>query len=104
MPHATLRKALRRKNADLHGSAPDKSEVALILVDVINDLDFPEAKQLTRFIPALADSIARLKKRAKAAGVPVINPVAGAMERAAGNPAADQVYGGVPPVAVAVPL
>jgi nicotinamidase-related amidase len=60
------------RNADLHGSAPDKSEVALILVDVINDLDFPEAKQLARFIPALADSIARLKRRAKAAGVPVI--------------------------------
>jgi len=41
-------------------------------VDVINDLDFPEAKQLAHFIPALADSIARLKRRAKAAGVPVI--------------------------------
>ena len=63
---------MRRKNADLHGSAPDKSDVALILVDVINDLDFPEAKQLARFVPALAGSIARLKRRAKAAGVPVI--------------------------------
>src|SRR6187200_3216757 len=72
MPHATPRKSLRRKNADLHGSAPDKSEVALILVDVINDLDFPEAKQLAPFVPALANSIARLKRRAKAAGVPVI--------------------------------
>ena len=49
MPHATPRKSLRRKIADLHGSAPDKSEVALILVDVINDLDFPEAKQLAPF-------------------------------------------------------
>src|SRR5438067_7215106 len=71
MPHATSRKSLRCKNTDLHGSAPDKSEIALIIVDVINDLDFPEAKQLARFIPALADSIARLKRRAKAAGVPV---------------------------------
>ena len=71
MPHATPRKSLRPKNAD-HGSAPDKSEVALILADVINDLDFPEAKQLAGFVPALADSIARLKRRAKAAGVPVI--------------------------------
>ena len=43
MPHATPRKSLRGKNADLHGNAPDKSEVALIIVDVINDLDFPEA-------------------------------------------------------------
>src|SRR5437763_10478549 len=72
MPRATPRKSLRRKNADLHGSAPDKSEVALILVDVINDFDFPEAKQLARFIPKLADKIARLKRRAKAASVPVI--------------------------------
>src|SRR5438128_3067305 len=72
MPHATPRKSLRRKNADLHGSAPDKSEIALIIVDVINDLDFPEAKQLARFIPDLGDKIARLKRRAKAARVPVI--------------------------------
>jgi hypothetical protein len=28
----------------LHGSAPDKSEVALLLIDVINDLEFPEAE------------------------------------------------------------
>jgi hypothetical protein len=53
MSHTTPRKSVRRKNADLHGSAPDKSEVALIIVDVINDLDFPEAKQLARFIPKL---------------------------------------------------
>jgi nicotinamidase-related amidase len=45
---------------------------AVILVDVINDLDFPEAQQLAHFIPALADRIARLKRRAKAARVPVI--------------------------------
>src|SRR2546423_4398604 len=71
MSHTTLRKSLRHRNADLHGSAPDKSKVALIIVDVINDLDFPEAKQLARFIPDLADKIARLKRRAKAACVPV---------------------------------
>ena len=53
MSHTTPGKSVRRKNADLHGSAPDKSEVALIIVDVINDLDFPEAKQLARFIPKL---------------------------------------------------
>ena len=72
LSQATPRRSLRRKNADLHGSAPDKSKVALILVDVINDFDFPEAKQLARFVPGLADGIARLKRRAKAAGVPVI--------------------------------
>jgi nicotinamidase-related amidase len=72
MSHTTPRKSQRHRNADLHGSAPDKSEVALIIVDVINDLDFPDAKQLARFIPDLADKIARLKRRAKAARIPVI--------------------------------
>jgi len=44
----------------------------LLIVDVINDLDFPEAKQLLRFVPALTRKLAKLKARAKAAGVPVI--------------------------------
>ncbi|MBV9008046.1 MAG: cysteine hydrolase [Verrucomicrobia bacterium] len=60
------------KNADLHGSAPDKCEVALLIVDVINDLEFPEAKQLLRFVRAMSRKLATLKRRAKAAGVPVI--------------------------------
>jgi nicotinamidase-related amidase len=60
------------KNHDLHGSAPDKADVALLLIDVINDLDFPEADDLLRFALPMADSIADLKRRAKAADVPVI--------------------------------
>src|SRR4051812_23296749 len=60
------------KNSDLHGSAPDKSEVALLIVDVINDLDFPEAKQLLRYVPAMARRLAVLKARARRAGVPVV--------------------------------
>ena len=60
------------KNSDLHGSAPDKSEIALLLIDVINDLDFPEASQLLRHANPMARKIAHLKKRAKAAGIPVI--------------------------------
>ena len=60
------------KNSDLHGSAPDKSETVLLIVDVINDLDFPEAAQLARFIPKMASRLARLKQQAKAAGLPAI--------------------------------
>ena len=58
------------KNRDLHGSAPDKSEVALLLIDVINDLDFPEANQLLRYAPVIARKLAKLKQRVKRAGVP----------------------------------
>ena len=61
-----------KRNSDLHGSAPDKSEIALLLIDVINDLDFPEASQLLRFARPMARKILRLKDRAKKAGVPVI--------------------------------
>jgi len=59
-------------NRDLHGSAPDKAAVALLLVDVINDFDFPEAEQLLSFVRPMARRVAALKKRAVAAGVPVI--------------------------------
>jgi nicotinamidase-related amidase len=60
------------KNADLHGNAPDKSDVALLLIDVINDLEFPEGDQLLRHALPMARRIAELKTRAKSAGVPVI--------------------------------
>lgn len=64
--------AATNRNSDLHGSAPDKSEIALLLIDVINDLDFPEANQLLRSARPMARKILRLKDRAKKAGVPVI--------------------------------
>ena len=60
------------KNEDLHGSAPDKSETALLLIDVINDLDFPEAEQMLPNALEMAQKILALKRRAKAAGVPAV--------------------------------
>ncbi len=60
------------KNEDLHGSAPDKSDVALLLIDVINDLDFPEGDQLLRHALPMARRIADLKRRAQREGVPVL--------------------------------
>jgi nicotinamidase-related amidase len=61
-----------RRNSDLHGSAPDKCDTALLIVDVINDLNFPEAKQLLRYVPSMARKILALKKRAKKAAIPVV--------------------------------
>ena len=60
------------KNQDLHGNVPDKAEVALLLIDVINDLEFPEGDQLLRYALPMADRIAELKRRAREAEVPVI--------------------------------
>jgi nicotinamidase-related amidase len=59
-------------NADLHGNAPDKAETALLLIDVINDLDFPEGEELLQFAVPMAERIAELKRRAKAARIPAI--------------------------------
>ena len=63
---------MTRGSNDLHGSAPDKSGAALLLIDVINDFDFPEGEQLLRLALPVGENIARLKQRAKAAGIPAI--------------------------------
>ena len=41
-------------------------------MDVINNLDFPEANQLLRYLPAMARKVSALKERAKKAGIPVV--------------------------------
>jgi nicotinamidase-related amidase len=57
---------------DLHGSAPDKSGAALLLIDVINDFDFPQGEQLLRLAMPVGTNIANLKRRATQAGIPSI--------------------------------
>lgn len=60
------------KNHDLDGSVPDQCEVALILLDVINDFDFSGGDKLLESALPAAKKLAALKKRAKKAKVPVI--------------------------------
>ena len=70
---STLEKqTMPEKNIDLHGSAPDKHKFALLLIDVINDFDFPEADQLLKYARPMATNLLRLKRRVQKAGVPVI--------------------------------
>jgi nicotinamidase-related amidase len=59
-------------SANLHGSAPDKSLVALLLIDLINALDFPEGEQLLRHALPMAHRIAALKRDAKRLAIPAI--------------------------------
>jgi nicotinamidase-related amidase len=63
---------MARENDDLHGNAPDRSSVALVLIDVINDLEFEGGERLLEPALAAAERIAELKERARAAGIPVI--------------------------------
>jgi nicotinamidase-related amidase len=60
------------KQHDLHGSAPDTHDTALLLIDVINDFEFPRGEELFAQALPMAPRIAGLKKRARAAGVPAI--------------------------------
>ena len=60
------------KSEDLHGSAPDKSAAALLLIDVVNDFDFEEGEELLKLALPVGRNIAALKKRAKEAGIPAV--------------------------------
>jgi nicotinamidase-related amidase len=60
------------KNDDLHGNVPDKADVALILIDVINDLEFEGGEALLQHALPMADRLASLKQRARQARIPVI--------------------------------
>jgi nicotinamidase-related amidase len=59
-------------NQDLHGNVPDDSSVVLILIDLINDFEFDGADEMFKNTLAIAQPITKLKKIAKAAGIPVI--------------------------------
>jgi nicotinamidase-related amidase len=60
------------KNRDLHGSAPDTSPVALILIDVINDLEFDGGDRLLEHALPMARALADLKRRCREAGIPAV--------------------------------
>jgi nicotinamidase-related amidase len=57
---------------DPHGCAPERSETVLLLVDVINDFDFPEGPQLLRHALPAARRLAALKRRLRRRGIPAI--------------------------------
>ena len=61
------------KNEDLHGNARDKYDVALLRIDVVNGLGFPEGDQPLRHALPMALWIADFKRRAEREGVPVVS-------------------------------
>lgn len=63
---------MENANENMHGMAPDKSPVALLIIDVINDLEFEGAELIARYIQSMAKRIAELKQRAREQNIPVI--------------------------------
>ena len=60
------------KNPDLHGNAPDNAPVVLLMVDVINDMEYPGGDKLFVQAQPMAERLAALKRRIRAAGIPAI--------------------------------
>lgn len=60
------------KNEDLHGNVPDEAAVALLIIDMINDFEFPGGDALFAAAVPVAERIARLKRRADEAGIPTL--------------------------------
>ena len=52
--------------------APDNAETALLLIDLINDLEFDGGDKLLGNALPMASALAALKRHAKAAGIPAI--------------------------------
>ncbi len=59
-------------SSTLHGNAPDNSPLALVIIDMINDLEYPGGDELYQHSLPVAQRIADLKRCAQAAHVPVI--------------------------------
>jgi nicotinamidase-related amidase len=59
-------------NPDLHGNVPDKCDVALLVIDMISDFQFPCGDALLEHTWPAARAIASLKRRAKESGIPCI--------------------------------
>ena len=64
--------AVPAKNEDLHGNVPDKSPVALLLIDVINDFEFPGGDRLFEHALPMAPRLRALATRARSLSIPVV--------------------------------
>src|SRR5262245_38092615 len=63
---------IRAGQSDLHGSAPDRSPVVLLVIDAINDFAFDEAQAVLASAPSMARRIRQFKQRARRAGIPTV--------------------------------
>jgi nicotinamidase-related amidase len=62
----------RQLNHDLHGNVPENCAVALLLIDVINAMEFEGGAEFARRAQPAARCIAALKRRARERRIPVI--------------------------------
>jgi nicotinamidase-related amidase len=61
-----------QRHPDLHGNVPDRSELVLLVVDVLNPLEFPGSESFVPKALAVGRAILALKERASLVGVPTV--------------------------------
>ena len=59
-------------NDDLDGNAPDHAHTAVLLIEVINDLEFPQGERMLPHALRMAGAVSALTTRARRLGVPVV--------------------------------
>jgi nicotinamidase-related amidase len=59
-------------NGQVHGLLPDRAVAALLVLDMISDFRFPDGAAVARVARRIAPHIARLKERAREAGMACI--------------------------------
>jgi nicotinamidase-related amidase len=64
--------APERGATSLHGNAPDSARVAVLLIDVINDMAFPGGERLARRARSIIGRLVALRERAERAKIPII--------------------------------
>ncbi len=64
--------AEQKGEQSLHDNVPDQSDVALLVIDVINDLEFDDGERLLQFALPMAKRLAALQNRFRVAELPVI--------------------------------
>ena len=60
------------KNDDLHGNVPESCSVAVLVVDVINDMEFEGGEELMEQAMPMGKRLAAFLERTRRSGVPVI--------------------------------
>lgn len=63
---------MERKESSLYGNVPEESKAALLIIDVINDLEFPDGEKLQRQAEPMSRRILWLKREAKKLGIPAV--------------------------------
>jgi nicotinamidase-related amidase len=64
--------ARTQTHRDPHGIVPDRAATALLILDLISDFAFDDGAKVARAALPVAERIAKLKKRARRAGIPAI--------------------------------